>query len=316
MQTRFRLGDALVTRIPELLLRHFKTTDLIPDWRPAIADRFDGWMVPDCLDEAHAHVVISTHAWLVQTPGHTVIVDTAVGNDKTRAMAAFDHLHEPFLDRLAALGVPPESVDYVLLTHLHSDHVGWNTRLVDGRWQPTFPNAQTILPQTDLDRLTTLVACEGAASPKAALYFDSILPVLEAGRVTTIGPDGGHAFEGFVFHPTPGHCSGHMSIGFSCGGAYGFFAGDVMHHPIQVARPDWSSVFSEDPARGKASRIWALGHAADKAALIFSSHFAGSGAGRVAHTPADGFAWTFAPSGSYSTTHGTDRVESQVSVPE
>lgn len=292
-QQSHRIGDAMVTRIPELLVRSFKTTDLIPDWQPGIADRFDAWMVPDCLDEAHAHVVVSTHSWLVRTPRQTIIVDTAVGNDKPRAMKAFDHLHEPFLDHLAAAGVAQEDVDHVLLTHLHTDHVGWNTRLVDGRWQPTFPNARTILPQPDLDRVKAMVAKEGKDSPKAALYFDSILPVLEAGRVTTIGPGGGPALDGFVYHPTPGHCLGHMSIGLASDGEHGFFAGDVMHHPIQVAWPDWSSVFSEDHARGRASRLWALNHVADTGALVFTSHFPGSGAGRVARTDG-GFGWSFA----------------------
>ncbi len=291
-QQSHRIGDATITRIPELLLRSFKTTDLIPDWKPGVADRFDAWMVPDCLDEAHVHMVVSTHAWLVRTPRHTIIVDTAVGNAKPRAMKVFDHLHEPFLEHLAAAGGAPEDVDYVLLTHLHTDHVGWNTRLVGGRWQPTFPNARTILPQPDLDRVKAMVAKEEPDSLKAALYFDSILPVLEAGQVTTIGAEGGSALDGFVYHPTPGHCSGHMSIGFSSGGVHGFFAGDVMHHPIQVAQPDWSSVFCEDHARGRASRLWALNHAADTGALVFTSHFPGSSAGRVARTE-HGFGWTF-----------------------
>lgn len=288
-----RVGDVTVTRIPELLLRSFKTTDLVPDWQPTIADRFDAWMVPDCLDEAHAHVVISTHSWLVRAPEYTAIVDTAVGNDKPRTIAAFDHLHEPFLDHLAAAGVAPEDVDYVLLTHLHTDHVGWNTRLVGGRWQPTFPNARYLMPQPDLDRVRALVAKEGEASPKVALYFDSILPVLDAGQAELIGAAGGPALDGFAFHPTPGHCAGHMSISLSSGGERGFFAGDVMHHPIQVAWPDWSSVFSEDHARGRASRLWALDHMASTGALVFTSHFPGSSVGRVARADGD-YAWTFA----------------------
>ena len=289
-----RIGDVTVTCIPELLLRGFKTTDLIPNWQPAIADRFDAWMVPDCLDEAHAHVVVSTHAWLVRTAGHTMIVDTAVGNGKPRTLAAFDRLHEPFLEHLAAAGVAPEDVDDVLLTHLHTDHVGWNTRFVDGCWQPTFPNARYLLPQPDLDRLETLVAEEGQTSPKVALFFDSILPVLNRGLVDLIGADGGPILDGsFTFYPTPGHCSGHMSIGFCSSGAHGFFSGDVMHHPIQVARPDWSSVFSEDHARGQASRLWALAHMADTGALVFTSHFPRSGAGRVARADG-GYVWTFA----------------------
>ena len=118
------------------------------------------------------------------------------------------------------------------------------------------------------------------------------MPVLEAGRVTKIGSDGGPALDGFVFHPTPGHCSGHMSIGFSSGQDYGFFSGDVMHHPIQVQHSEWSSVFSEDHEKGGASRRWALNHVADTAALVFTPHFPASSAGRVSHT-SGGFAWRF-----------------------
>ena len=289
----YRVGDAVVTRIPELLLRSFKTTDLIPDWQPGIANQYEAWMVPDCLDATHEHVVISTHGWLVQTPRHTIIVDTAVGNGKPRAFAAFNHLQVPWLERLAAAGFEPEAVDFVLLTHLHTDHVGWNTRLLDGHWVPTFPNARYIVPQGEQDRLAVLVEAQGPDTPKTVFYTDSVLPVIEAGQVSFVGPDGGEPVEGFVFHATPGHTAGHMSIGLASGGAYGFFPGDVMHHPIQVYRPEWSSVFSASPERGRASREWALNHMADTGALVFSSHFPGSSAGRVSRT-ADGFGWTFA----------------------
>ena len=117
--------------------------------------------------------------------------------------------------------------------------------------------------------------------------------MLKAGRVTAIGSEGGVVLDDFLYHPTPGHCLGHMSIGFASGGEHGLFAGDVMHHPIQVAWPDWSSVFSEDPTPGRASPLWALNHAADTGALVFSAHFPGTGAGRVVRT-ANGFGWSFA----------------------
>lgn len=292
-QQTHRIGSALVTRIPELLLQNFKTTDLIPDWKPGVADQHAGWMVPDCLNDVHTHVVVSTHAWLVQTSQHTIIVDTAVGNAKSRTMPAFDHLQEPWLERLAAAGVAPEAVDFVLLTHLHTDHVGWNTRLLDGHWSPTFPNARYILPQAEQDRLLALTQAQGPGTPKTAFYADSVLPVIEAGQASFVAPDGGEPVAGFTFHPTPGHSAGHMSISLISDGEQGFFSGDVMHHPIQVYRPDWSSVFSEAPERGRASREWALNHAANTGTLVFSSHFPGSSAGRVRRT-AEGFAWTFA----------------------
>ena len=292
-QQSHRVGDATVTRIPELCLRNFKTTDLIPRWDAAIADRHVGWMVPGCLDATRRHVVISTHGWLVQTPGHTVIVDTAVGNGKTRAMAEFDHLQELWLERLAAAGTKPEAVDYVLMTHLHSDHTGWNTRLVDGRWVPTFPNARYVMSRAEQERLAKLTDSNGPNAPKTAFYADSVRPVIEAGQASFIEAVGGEPLEGFTYHPTAGHSTDHMSIGLRSGDGYGLFAGDVMHHPIQVHQPEWSSVFSEDEERGRASREWALNHMADTEALVFSSHFPASSAGRVTRG-AIGFEWTFA----------------------
>lgn len=192
-----RVGDVTVTRVPELLLSNFTTDALIPDWRPGRNDPANRWMVPNSLDAAQVHVVISTHSWLVQRPGLTAIVDTGVGNDKLRSMAAFDRLRTPFLDHLAAVGVAPDHVDLVTLTHLHTDHVGWNTTLAEGRWQPTFPNARYVLPQSDLDRVDAMVAREGAGSAKAALFFDSIKPILEAGQVETLRMDGGDGPGGF-----------------------------------------------------------------------------------------------------------------------
>ncbi len=287
-----RIGDAVVTRIPELSLKNFKTTDLIPEWNATIADQHDGWMVPDCLDAAHEHVVLSTHGWLVQTHRHIVIVDTAVGNGKTRAMAAFNHLQAPWLERLASAGVAPDAVDYVLMTHLHSDHTGWNTRLVGGQWVPTFPNARYVMSRLEQERLARIMDRDGPDAPKTAFYADSVLPVIAAGQALYVDEDGGEPLEGFTFHPTPGHSTNHMSIGLRSQEACGLFAGDVMHHPIQVYHPEWSSVFSEDKERGRVSRDWALNHMADTGALVFSSHFPGSSAGRVARI-AGGFGWTF-----------------------
>ena len=287
-----RIGDAVVTRLPELLLRDFSTTDLIPEWDATVADQHVAGMVPRCLDAAHQHVVISTHGWLVQTPQHIVIVDTAVGNGKARAMADFDHLQLPWLERLASAGVAPEAVDYVLMTHLHSDHVGWNTRMVEGRWVPTFPNARYVMSRLEQQRLSTIVDRDGPEAPKTAFYTDSVLPVIEAGQAIFVDADGGQPLDGFIFQPTPGHSTDHMSIGLHADGAYGLFAGDVMHHPIQVYRPEWSSVFSEDKERGRTSRDWALNHMADTGALVFSSHFPASSAGRVTRV-AEGFDWMF-----------------------
>ena len=148
------------------------------------------------------------------------------------------------------------------------------------------------MSRVEQERLARIMDRDGPDAPKTAFYADSVLPVVEAGLASFVGADGGEPLEGFTFYPTPGHSTKHMSIGLRSGEAYGMFAGDVMHHPVQVNRPDWSSVFSEDKALGRRSRDWTLNHMADTRALVFSSHFPGSSAGRIARA-AEGFASTF-----------------------
>ena len=167
----------------------------------------------------------------------------------------------------------------MLLTHLHVDHVGWNTRLVDGRWTSTFPNARFLLSRREQEHNAALLERLGPDAPKTRAYADSVLPIL--GQATLVGPDGAEVLEGFAFLPTPGHSIDHMSVELVSSSERAFFAGDVLHHPVQAYAPEWNSVFSEDKARGQQSRRWALERAAETGALVFSSHFAGTSAGRV-----------------------------------
>lgn len=286
-----RVGDAIVTRIPELETWDLAPTDLLPAWDPAVVEPYVDEFVPRCLAADGSRVAVSTHSWLVRTPKNVVLIDTAIGNGKSRRMPLFDHLDEPYLDRLAAAGVVPHDVDHVLITHLHIDHVGWNTRLVEGIWMPTFPKARYVMSRPERERWAELAAEPSADGPDAAFYEDSIAPVL--GRTDFVGPDGGEPVDGFAFVPTPGHSVNHMSIELVSAGERGFFAGDVMHHPAQVRVPSWSSVFSEDPDRGRTSREWALAHVAETGSTVFTSHFPSSSAGRVERIGA-GFRWRFA----------------------
>jgi glyoxylase-like metal-dependent hydrolase (beta-lactamase superfamily II) len=286
----YAVGDFAVTCIKEKLLSGFTPHRLYPDWNKYIGRERERPMDPVCWDETGRHLVLSTHSWLVRGPKYTLLVDTGIGNHKTRRWPFFDQLNEPFLQRLDAAGVHPENVDYVLLTHLHTDHVGWNTQLVDGRWIPTFPNARYVFSKAEHEYFS---GPGGKDRPNYALYEDSVLPVIDAGQAEMIDAGGGEFLEGIVFHSTPGHSIDHFSIGIESRGNHALFAGDVMHLPVQVDYPDLSSAFSANPECGRRSRLWALRYAADHEAIVFSSHFPGTSTGQIERL-GEHFAWKFA----------------------
>jgi glyoxylase-like metal-dependent hydrolase (beta-lactamase superfamily II) len=273
----YRVGDAAVTRILDQNMT-FPAAALLPDFDPASVAADQAWLVPDHMDAPREHLTVSAHSWLVRTGPYTVLVDTGIGNAKTRASPRFNQLDTPFLARLAAAGVEPEDVTHVLLTHIHTDHVGWNTRLQSGRWVPTFPNARYLVPRLGHDYFS---ARDGRTKSNYDMYADSVLPVIEAGQAEMIGPEGGEVLDGFTYHPTPGHSVDHMSILLRSNGEHALFAGDVLHHPVQVRRPDWNSVFCASPEQARLSRRWVLDQASGRQGLLFSSHFAGTSAGSV-----------------------------------
>jgi len=280
------VGDAVITRITEQLITTLSPQQLFPDSDQGSFARYRDWMTPDHLSENLQTVVMSVHSWLVRTPHHLILVDTASGNGKNRPFSVLFHqLHSPWLERLAAAGVAPEDIDLVLLTHLHVDHVGWNTVLKDGRWKPTFPNARYVFSKAEMDFYST-----PEASPRMMVFEDSVQPVIEAGQADVMADGGGEYQPGIYFHPTPGHSVGHMSISLDSQGEVALFCGDVMHHPIQVYHPQWNSVFCAEQDLSRSSRRWVLDHALQTRARVFTTHFAGSSVGTIAITP-DGYAW-------------------------
>lgn len=203
-----------------------------------------------------------------------------------------NRLKLPYLERLKAIGVTPEMVDYVILTHLHVDHVGWNTHLVEGRWEPTFPNAKYVFSKAEDSFYSNPENYTEGNRVKCIIYKDSILPVIQSGQAEIIEPSGEEFLKGIVFYPVPGHSIGQMAIGLTSNGEEALFGGDIMHHPIQVYRPEWNSVYCVDTEKARVSRRWALEYLADRHALFFSSHFAETSAGRVTRE-GDRFMWRF-----------------------
>ena len=282
----YRIGDASVTRIPEITA-DFPAGKLLPGYEPAAPPPVRDGYRPPAGDGGH--LPLSIHSWLVRTGAMTVLVDAGVGNGKHRASTLFDGLDTPWLDRLAAAGARPEDVTHVLLTHLHTDHVGWNTVPGPGGWVPTFPNARTLMPRLGYDLFTEPA---GRSRPNHDMFADSVLPVVEAGLAEFVPPEGGELVPGFTYLPTPGHSPDHMSILFRAEGQEALFAGDVLHHPVQVASPDLSSMFCETPEEARRSRVRMLDLAAERGLTWFSSHCAEPSTGTVTRD-GQAYVWSF-----------------------
>ena len=293
MDRVYHVGNATITKIPELILDSNSPEYLYPQWDPAFLLEHEHWLVPENMDQTRTHVIQSIHTWLIRTRQHTILIDTATGNDKERVwFPRLNRLNTPYLERLKAAGVTPEMVDCVILTHLHVDHVGWNTRLVDGVWEPTFPNATYVFSKAEQRHYSDPENYPEKNRVKFIIYKDSVLPVIHAGQAEIVLPDGTEFLEGVSLYPVPGHSPGQMAVGLTSNGEEALFGGDVMHHPVQVYRPEWNSVYCEDTEKARASRKWVLDYLADRHALYFSSHFAGTSAGRVTRT-GNSFKWKF-----------------------
>ncbi|MDB5470859.1 MAG: fold metallo-hydrolase [Caulobacter sp.] len=280
----WRIGAVTVTRILEIELP-------VPYYEPR---PFLNGATPEALaaiDWLHPHYVtadgalrLSIHALLVEAPGLRLVVDTCVGNDRPRRITGRQPLATPFLDQMKAAGWGPETVDAVVCTHLHVDHVGWNTMLVDGAWVPTFPNARYLIGRAEYDHWSA----EGDAEQQVVLS-DSIQPILDAGLADFVAPDHRLSPE-IALQPTPGHTPGHVSVAIESQGQRALITGDLMHHPCQVARPDWAPPFDNDPALALETRRAVLGAVADQPILVIGTHFAAPTAG---HVVTDGETWRF-----------------------
>jgi glyoxylase-like metal-dependent hydrolase (beta-lactamase superfamily II) len=283
------IGEISISQLIEQRGSGFAPDFLFPDWDPTVLEQHKSLMIPQCFDEAGGRFIASVHSWVLRTPHHTILIDSCGGNHKNRpGLPRFHQQNLPFLERLAESGVLPEAVDYVCCTHLHVDHCGWNTRLLDGRWVPTFPNAKYVFSRAEYEHWKGPAGREGF---NAGVYEDSVLPVVESGQAEIVDGEGAIG-NGLTFHPTPGHSVGHVAIKLDSAGQRGIFSGDIMHQPLQVFRPDWNSAFCEHPEQARVSRRWLLEQSAEENATVFTAHFANSSAGCVTRR-GDAFDWRF-----------------------
>lgn len=276
-----KLGDVTVTRIEDTHGPVMPADQFFPDISAQAWRENRDVLVPDHLGTGDTMVHAAFQTWLLRSEGRVVLIDTGLGNDKTRPGAPFwDHLSLDYLGNLAAAGVQPEDVDVVVNTHLHVDHVGWNTRLADGQWVPTFPNATYLMPRPDFESFNPANNPAIAGSVNEGAFEDSIAPVHAAGQVR-LWEDSHRIDANLRLEAAPGHTPGSSVVTLNSGTDQALFAGDILHTPLQLAYPDHSSCFCQDPAAARTTRRRLLGWAADQGALVLPAHFSGHSAFEV-----------------------------------
>lgn len=235
----------------------------------ALRPEFEPW----ALCPESGRIILAVQSYLVRTSRHVVLIDTCVGCDKSNAFLASWHKRSDasWLAQLTARGVPPEAVDFVFCTHLHSDHIGWNTRLLDGRWVPTFPNATYILSRRDVEHVQ--------ANPSPS-YAESVLPVIEAGQAVLVETD--YALDDELWlEPTLGHTPGHVAVRLKSGGEEAVMCGDLIHSPLQCAHPEWHFVSDHDPTLASRTRRAFLAEACETGRTVLTAHFPSPSMGHV-----------------------------------
>lgn len=281
---QIEIGNVTVTRVWEYFGSVEMTPEtFFPESPKEVWEENEPWLDPHFLDSAHATVNSAIQTWLLRSEGRTILVDTGVGNHKERPYApVWSRRETGFLDNLAAAGVRPEDVDLVINTHLHVDHVGWNTFLEDRSWVPTFPRATYLMPKDDFDfwnPANNHATVLGRGNQN--VFEDSVAPVHEEGL--TVLWEGSHRIDANLrLDAAPGHTPGSSVLTLESGTDRAVFVGDLLHSPVQILEPDHNSCFCEDPAQARATRHKVLGWAADNHALLVPAHLGGHGAAEVA----------------------------------
>ncbi len=271
------LGHTTIESILEFSSADFDPLMFFPETTLEDWDRHRGWMEPSALEPGSGLLILTMQTFLVRTRHHTILIDTCVGDHKPRpSRPSWNQMQlGTFLPNLAAAGVSPEQVDYVMCTHLHWDHVGWNTKLRDGRWVPTFPNATYIFSEQEVEAWKNV--------PKEVPtehMTDSVLPVIAAGQAQLVSND--FALDDEVWlEPSPGHTPDHMSVCLTSQGARAVITGDLIHSPVQCLEPQWIMRADFDPEQAKVTRRAFLEKYCETDILVCATHFPASSLGHI-----------------------------------
>lgn len=279
-----RIGDFEIHRISEFEGPFIAPDVFFPDFDSELLRANPDMAGPRLIDPATGKLIFSFHSFVVKTGRHTILIDSCIGNDKERpTRPQFHRAHSPFLADLARAGVQPEEVDYVMCTHLHWDHVGWNTRLDNGRWVPTFPNARYIMARREFEHWQG-VQQRGEESPHRNAFEDSVLPVVRTGQSVLVDDD--YAMEdgrisSLWFESAPGHTPGNVVIHARSREDRAVFLGDVIHHQFQLMQPAWSTLACTDRELSRKTRTRLIEAYADNGMRLLPGHFPAPTAGRI-----------------------------------
>jgi len=277
MSLKFSVGDLTIHRAIEQEVPFFPALELLPQLTPELLAENRGWLRrAKAIDESDV-LILCFQSYIVRTPHHTVLIDSCIGNDKPRPGRPKWHMKtdDTYMRALAAAGVTPADIDYVMCTHLHVDHVGWNTRLENGRWVPTFPKARYVFGKTEYQYWS-----EQNRNAEVPPFADSVLPVVEADRAEIVSDDfaiGDHV----RILPTPGHTPGHVAFALGRGKDDAVFSGDLMHTPLQTLYPELSPKFDVDPAQAAATRRNFLERYCETDTLCCTAHFPSPSVGKI-----------------------------------
>ncbi len=269
---QWKIGDIKISQLIEMTAEG-GDLEVLPDATPDNIAQIE-WLKPHFVN-AENQLILNIQMLVIETPTQKMVVDTCIGNDKSLNMEDWANLQLPFMDDLKKMGHDPDSVDTVICTHLHVDHVGWNTTKKDGNWVPTFPNARYLAVEEEFNFWRDL-----EEDPFGDVFGESVKPVMDAGQMDLVKNDH-KAGEGVWFESTPGHTPGHVSVRISSGGEDAVITGDMMHHPCQIGRPDWVTPFDADNDHARRTRHEFLARYADKPVLVLGTHFANPVGGKI-----------------------------------
>jgi glyoxylase-like metal-dependent hydrolase (beta-lactamase superfamily II) len=277
MNLKFSVGDLTIHRIIEQETAFMPALEMLPDLTPELLAENKGWLQKAHALDDNGVFILCFQSYIIETPHHTILVDSCIGNDKQRPTRANWHLKtdDSYMRALAAAGFSVGDIDFVMCTHLHPDHVGWNTRLENGRWVPTFPNARYVFGKAEFDHWT-----KQNAKAEVPPFADSVLPVVDAGKAELVRND--HVIGDHLrILPTPGHTPGHVAFTVGRGKEDAVLCGDLMHTPLQTLYPELSAKFDADPKQAAATRRSFLERYCDTETLCCTAHFPSPSTGKI-----------------------------------